>query len=132
MDSIIVEQSKGHIHEKTITMMGNVEWLMNQARLVSNIGKPETDNNYGRAATELKHLRAMNTSWISVDDEMPAPHARYRAWRKDIGHFDATPCYGLHSPWWVPRNSVTKEESEPISMKDSYWKPLEDPPEEKT
>ncbi len=34
-----------------------VEFLMERARAVSNIGKPESDNNYGRAASEIKGLR---------------------------------------------------------------------------
>ena len=42
--------------------------------------------------------------------------------------FDATPCYGVHNPWWVPRNGYTKRESDPISMEGTYWMALPDPP----
>ena len=36
----------------------HVEFLMGLAKNVSNMGKPESDNNYGRAAMEIKQLRA--------------------------------------------------------------------------
>ena len=55
-------------------------------------------------------------NWISVKNEMPPKHARYRIWRDGVGEFVATPCYGMHEPWWVPRNSFTKQESEPIAV----------------
>lgn len=31
-----------------------IEWLMDRAKLVSNLKKPESDNNYGRAAMALR------------------------------------------------------------------------------
>lgn len=66
--------------------------------------------------------------WQLIETNMPAPHNCYHVWRKDLGFFHATPCYGMHSPWWVPRNGVTKEESDPIPMVDTWWKsPLEPP-----
>ncbi len=40
--------------------------------------------------------------WKTISDERPAPHARYEVWREEAGHFVATPCYGMHAPWWVP------------------------------
>ena len=43
-------------------MTDSVEFLMEHARAVSNIGKPKSDNNYGRAATEIKALREENKS----------------------------------------------------------------------
>lgn len=42
-------------------------------------------------------------SWVSVDVAHPAPHARYTVRHPDCGEFQATPCYGMHRPWWVPR-----------------------------
>lgn len=68
--------------------------------------------------------------WQPTETEMPRPHNRYRVWREGVGYFDATPCYGLHAPWWVPRNSFTKSESEPVRMEPTdLWQPLPDPPE---
>ncbi len=37
--------------------MDNVEWLMDHAKALSNLNRPESDNNYGRTATEIKDLR---------------------------------------------------------------------------
>ena len=59
--------------------------------------------------------------WQPIEKAQPPPHRVYRVWRKDVGCFDATPCYGMHAPWWVPRNGFTGEESEPIPMDDTYW-----------
>ncbi len=70
----------------------------------------------------------MPDNWISIRTSMPAPHARYRVYQEDK-MFDATPCYGLHHPWWVPRNGYTRKESEPIPIKeDSFWMDLPEPP----
>ncbi len=68
--------------------------------------------------------------WTRVSERMPAPHAVYRVWTPDNNQFDATVCYGMHSPWWVPRNGYTKQESEPISMlNDHYWMEFPEPPD---
>ena len=50
-----------------------------------------------------------------VGDWHPPAHAVCRVQRVDR-FFDATPCYGMHAPWWVPRNGWTGDESEPIPM----------------
>ena len=74
-----------------------------------------------------------NNGWYSISQKMPEPHARYRVYRKgrSDGFFDATPCYGLHQPWWVPRNGYTLQESEPIAMEPTdRWQPLPPPPED--
>ena len=39
-------------------MPDSVDFLMKLAGHVSNHGRPESDNNYGRAASEIKQLRA--------------------------------------------------------------------------
>lgn len=66
--------------------------------------------------------------WCFVKDRHPQPHSVYRVCR-DGRMFDATPCYGLHNPWWVPRNGFTRQESEPIDMVDEdRWMPLPTPP----
>lgn len=59
-----------------------------------------------------------------VKDAHPRPHARYTV-RRDGNWFVATPCYGMHAPWWVP--SSPTGETEPIDMRDTdEWHPLKD------
>jgi hypothetical protein len=58
-----------------------------------------------------------------VKGEHPPPHARYLVERNGR-HFVATPCYGMHSPWWVPM--TPDGESEPISIEGTdKWMPLD-------
>lgn len=73
----------------------------------------------------------VHSKWRRSESEHPMPprHAVHRVWRRDVGFFDATPCYGLHAPWWVPRNGYTREESEPIPFDDTYWQSLPEAPE---
>lgn len=40
--------------------------------------------------------------WTRAKDSHPPPHARYEVYRREVGTFVATPCYGMHQPWWVP------------------------------
>ena len=55
--------------------------------------------------------------WKTIDEAMPPRHdGVWRVHREGVGYFDAMVCYGMHDPWWVPRNGFTKEESEPVSM----------------
>jgi hypothetical protein len=57
------------------------------------------------------------TTWITVHTEMPPPGGLYLVFRKKTDHlFHATVCYGIHAPWWIPRNGFTLEESPPIQM----------------
>lgn len=66
----------------------------------------------------------MTDAWQLVKDTYPPPYRRYRVIRADGEEFHATPCYGMHHPWWVPRNAFTKEESEPVQMlEDDMWTP---------
>jgi len=44
----------------------------------------------------------MATETKLVSEEYPEPHARYLVKREATGPFVATPCYGMHAPWWVP------------------------------
>ena len=67
--------------------------------------------------------------WQPIETSHPPAHNRYRVWRKDVGFFTATPCYGIHHPWWVPRNEFTKDESEPVMMENTdLWMLLPEPP----
>jgi hypothetical protein len=64
--------------------------------------------------------------WTKVSDRQPAPHAKYLLLRDDT-ICTATPCYGMHAPWWVPR-VISGEETEPITMLDTdEWLPLGQP-----
>jgi len=57
-----------------------------------------------------------------IQGQHPQPHARYLVKR---GHytFVATPCYGMHAPWWVPMKH--DGELEPISMESTdKWMPI--------
>ena len=45
----------------------------------------------------IEKLRAQK-----VSEQMPAPHKKYLVYRIGVGPFVATPCYGMHQPWWVP------------------------------
>lgn len=49
-----------------------------------------------------------------VQDQHPPPHRRYLVYRSGL-HFVATPCYGMHLPWWVPMTPAG--ELPPIDMK---------------
>lgn len=61
----------------------------------------------------------------------PPPHAKYLVSR-DGWYFVATPCYGMHSPWWVSavcagsiETSPTTCEAAPVPMLDTdKWVPL--------
>lgn len=59
--------------------------------------------------------------WTFVSESygaLPPPHKGvWRVHRSGVGFFEASVCYGMHMPWWVPRNGFTKQESEPIDIK---------------
>jgi hypothetical protein len=61
---------------------------------------------------------------MKVGQKHPAPHARYLVIREGIV-FTATPCYGLHQPWWVVK--TMDGEADPVSMNDEdEWALLSD------
>ena len=47
-------------------------------------------------------------------NEHPKPHAKYAVIRGDCV-FTATPCYGMHEPWWVVR-LMPNNEADPVCM----------------
>jgi hypothetical protein len=52
---------------------------------------------------------------------VPPPHRRYLV-RRDGIVFTATPCYGLHAPWWVVK--TMDGEAPPVAMRDGdEWQP---------
>lgn len=59
-----------------------------------------------------------------VGDRQPAPHQRYVVIRDRVV-FTATPCYGMHSPWWVETFS-SGQNLEPVAMQDGdLWVELD-------
>ena len=52
----------------------------------------------------------------------PKAHAKYVVRREDA-LFMATPCYGMHEPWWVVRIMGEKYEADPEPMleTDEWW-----------
>ena len=50
-----------------------------------------------------------------VSEANPEPHARYLV-RRGSKWFTATPCYGMHAPWWVV--ATMAGEAEPVPMAD--------------
>jgi hypothetical protein len=66
-------------------------------------------------------------SFKKISDQQPEPHAKYVVAR-DGCFFTATPCYGLHKPWWVVRTmGIHNEEADPVEFReDDEWVPLAD------
>lgn len=57
-----------------------------------------------------------------VGEDLPPAHARYLVGR-DGQFFTATPCYGMHSPWWVVLTMAG--EAEPVPMREGdEWLPI--------
>lgn len=64
--------------------------------------------------------------WKTVQDGHPPRHAQYAVVR-DGRVFTATPCYGMHAPWWVVRTMADgwPNEADPVPMKpDDLWMPV--------
>lgn len=60
----------------------------------------------------------------AVSEVFPPTHTRYVV-RRSGCFFTATPCYGMHSPWWVVLTMTG--EAEPVPMKENdVWTPLEE------
>ena len=56
---------------------------------------------------------------VAFGEHMAPPHARYLVQRQRF-QFVATPCYGMHAPWWVPMTPTG--ESDPIATEpDDTW-----------
>lgn len=52
---------------------------------------------------------------MSMKKGMPPPHQKYLV-KRDGHFFIATPCYGMHHPWWVAQGPDA--ELEPVEMKE--------------
>lgn len=61
--------------------------------------------------------------WRTIRDAQPKPHRRYVV-RRDGVLFTATPCYGMHAPWWVVK--TMEGEADPVDMRDTdEWRVTE-------
>ena len=70
-----------------------------------------------RMALEVKSLGHL------IFDEHPVPHRKYIVLRKEY-FFTATPCYGLHTPYWVV--TTMNGEAPPVNFhNDDRWWPLD-------
>lgn len=62
---------------------------------------------------------------VLISECHPDPHAKYVVVRDGLV-FTATPCYGMHSPWWVVTtmgDGVHTDEAPPVPFRpdDRYW-----------
>jgi hypothetical protein len=55
-----------------------------------------------------------------VPADYPPPHNRYLLKRGDV-MVTATPCYGIHEPWWVVRTLVGEAAPEPMRDGDVWF-----------
>ena len=77
---------------------------------------PQTENG---VAVGLSDLTAMLGGIIPND--YPPPHARYLL-ERDGETMTATPCYGMHDPWWVIKTLTGEASPEPMRDGD-MWRP---------
>ena len=56
--------------------------------------------------------------------EYPEPNRRYVVLRDEL-LFTATPCFGMHAPWWVTKTMFSFPENEnaptPMREDDEWW-----------
>lgn len=83
-----------------------------------------------RAAAEYRAATAQFTGSVNftrIAAQQPAPHARYIV-RRGRYLFTATPCYGMHVPWWVV--TTLDGEAPPVPMEDAdEWQPVPEEPQ---
>ena len=74
---------------------------------------------------------AVDVALIAVSEKHPPPHQQYLVARDGM-FFTATPCYGMHNPWWVVRTMAESwpNEADPVPMKPTdLWRVLISPPD---
>lgn len=54
-----------------------------------------------------------------LPESYPPPHARYLLERAGVT-FTATPCYGMHAPWWIVRTLLGEAAPEPMQDGDKW------------
>ena len=80
------------------------------------------------------YLEALDSEWCEVSSVAPVPHTKYLVHRAGWGPFVATPCYGMHEPWWVPYAGEAEPPyvGKPTVMRDddlwTSWDPRDDLP----
>jgi len=57
---------------------------------------------------------------MMVKYQHPLPHAKYLV-KRDLFFFTATPCYGMHEPWWVVQTMRDEAPPEPMLPEDQWW-----------
>lgn len=98
------------------------EWLRSEALPGCDCVNCKT---YNKAADLVaQSVSALDRQeWHKVADKQPRPHARYLV-RRDGATHTATPCYGMHAPWWVPMG-INGREYDPVDMRDTdEWQPV--------
>jgi len=80
--------------------------------------------------TDEKDQESETSCFVELAERHPAPHAKYLVCREGK-LFTATPCYGMHTPWWVSGIMTNEDggqhgEATPCRMRDSdEWMDLE-------
>ena len=75
----------------------------------------ENDKPSGDQASAPSSLR----QFVKVSVKYPPPHERYVVIRNsDV--FTATPCYGMHNPWWVVQTMEREVDPVKIEPEDSW------------
>lgn len=65
----------------------------------------------------------MDGYWRTISyDGYPPPHQRYVIRRAEV-IYTATPCYGVHDPWWVVK-TLTGEAEPVVMLPDDEWQPV--------
>ena len=73
-----------------------------------------------QAIAELQaDARVAHSGWRRCGETKPPKHANYKVIRNGL-LFTATPCYGMHAPWWVVRLMPDRwpNEADPVPMED--------------
>ncbi len=66
--------------------------------------------------------------WISTVDRHPPIHQRSIVRHPECGEFEATPCYGMHEPFWVPATAdVFAPGIVTLPFTDTEWRHKEKP-----
>ena len=65
---------------------------------------------------------------MKVSEQSPEPHRKYIVRRGGV-LYTATPCYGMHKPYWIVRIMGKGYEAPPEPMlPDDEWEPAESQP----
>ena len=90
---------------------------LHMAQSVNNQNYPSAWHDGVDAA--LVVIREGGTASGVLPKAYPPRHARYLLKRGEFT-FTATPCYGMHEPWWVVRTLSGEAEPEPMKDGDAW------------